>query len=364
MTSGAEHVAVSLLHTRIGDSWNAVKTFVASHDERSRRVLASFAYGGPGGCFDSISRNQLGDFVGLLLQLFPPEDDPHREGVYTVEPHDQARKLRDRLIRHLGNLDDPDAVDALRRLEQRFGHRYPWLRRPRARAERASRLSRWCPLPLDAVANVFRNSRSRLIRSEDEVLEGIEFALDQYASSIRLEGGDSVEDLWNTPRGQRPSPKSEEHVSNKLCSVIRAYFRDYVVTTDREVEIHRRSVPRVYGGEAGSEVDILVTVPTYGTVSGAAIRIPIEVKLSSNKAAKTSMRDQLVERYMAQLGSTHSVYVVVWMSVPDLKTLQASHRPMWPSPKAAREELLEEAQRLSTSSGICVRLVVVDGSLR
>ena len=233
---GAEHVAVSLLRTRIGDSWNAVKTFVASDDERSRRVLATFACGQAEGFPDSISRDQLGDFVGLLLQLFPPEDDPHREGVHTVEPHDEARALRDRLIGHLGNLDDPDAVDALRRLEQRFGRRYPWLRRPRARAERASRLSRWCPLPLEAVANVFRNSRSRLIRSDDEVLEGIEFALDQYAESIRLEGRDSVEDLWNTPRGQPPSHKSEEHVSSKLCDVVRVYFRDYAITTDREVQ--------------------------------------------------------------------------------------------------------------------------------
>ena len=100
---GAEHVAVSLLRTRIGDSWNAVKTFVASHDERSRRVLATFACGEAEGFPDSISRDQLGDFVGLLLQLFPPEDDPHREGVHTVEPHDEARALRDRLIGHLGN---------------------------------------------------------------------------------------------------------------------------------------------------------------------------------------------------------------------------------------------------------------------
>ena len=360
----AEHVAVSLLRTRMGDSWGAVKAFLASDDERGRRVLATFAYGETKGVFDSMPRNQFGDLAGLLLQLFPPEGDPHREGANTVEPEDEARTLRDRMISYLGDREDLDAVDALRQLERRFGRRYPWLRRPRARAERAYRLSRWCPLPLDTIADVFRDGRSRLIRSGDEVLEGIEFALDQYAGSMRLEGGYPVEDLWNTPRDQEPSPKSEEHVSRKLCNVIRSYFRDYAVTTDREIEIHRRSVPKVYGGEPGSEVDILVTVPGRGTVSGAAIRVPIEVKLSSNKAAKTSMQDQLVDRYMRQLGATHGVYIVVWMSVPDLKSLQASHQPQWSSLMAAREELLEEAQRLSTNAEICVRLVVVDGSLR
>ena len=165
--------------------------------------------------------------------------------------------------------------------------------------------------------------------------------------------------IYGTRREARArGPKSEEHVSSKLCGVVRSYFRDYAVTADREVEIHRRSVPRAYGGEPGSEVDILVTVPTRGTVSGAAIRVPIEVKLSSNNAAKTSMQDQLVDRYMTQLGATHGVYVVVWMSVPDPESLRANHQPIWSSLKAAREELLEEAQRLSTNAGICVRLVV------
>ena len=67
---------------------------------------------------------------------------------------------------------------------------------------------------------------------------------------------------------------------------------------------------------------------------------------------------------MAQLGATHGVYVVVWMSVPDLESLRANHQPIWPSLNAAREELLEAAQRLSSNAGICVRLLVVDGSLR
>ena len=91
----AEHVAVSLLRTRIGDSWIAVKTFVTSHGERGRRVLGTFACDMGEGFSDSMSRVQLGDFAGLLLQLFPPERYPPKKGVHAVEPHDEACKLRD-----------------------------------------------------------------------------------------------------------------------------------------------------------------------------------------------------------------------------------------------------------------------------
>lgn len=40
------------------------------------------------------------------------------------------------------------------------------------------------------------------------------------------------------------------------------------------------------------------------------------------------------------------------------------HRPKWQSIESAREELRAEAERLLRDWGICVRAIVVDGSLR
>ena len=361
--SQAEHVAVALLGNCLDASWTVLKTYLDADADRARRVLKAFADGDLYGSriIGSVPTRRLGELAGMLLDLFPPGEDEDGGGV--VRSVDAARSLRDQLISHLDRLCDEPSVDAFRRLDRRLGDRYPGLANARIRAERAYRLTRWSPFPVDVVADVMDAEARRLLRSDEDVVDGIECALEQYAEALRRDGTESVEDLWNTPTGDAPSPKAEEHVSGKLCGVVRAYFQRYAVTADREVEVYRRNVGRSDGGQPGSEVDILVQAPGPGTTSGDAIRVPMEVKLSSNRQAKTGMQDQLVDRYMRQLGATHGVHVVVWMTTPDPKRLQR-HRPRWSCIEEARRDLEEEARRLSEERQVRVRAVVVDGSLR
>ena len=360
----AEHVAVAQLGRRAREGWDGVKAFLRFDTDRGRRVLRRFAHDEGSGFIESMSVRQLGELTEDLVELFPPETDPKSEGVTAVTPDDSARTLRDRMISYLSRLEDSDAVEALRQLERRFVGRYPWLRRPRSQAERAFRLSRWLPCPIDVIGDVLAAGDRRLMRSEEDVVDGIEYAVDAYASALRADGGESVEDLWNTATGTDPTPKSEEHVSSKLCAAVRSYFQEYAVAADREVEIHRRSLSRAQGGEPGSEVDILVQFSGHGTVSGDAVRVPVEVKLSFNNEAKTGFRTQLADRYMPQLGASHGVYVVVWMDLPPSAVLPAKHRPKWPSLESAREDLRQEAERLGKEKGIRVRTVIVDATLR
>ena len=359
-----EHVAVSLLRKRPAETWDSMKTFLRLAEQRGRRVLGRFAHEREAGLAESLSTRQLGELAGLLIELFSPETDTDHEGAHVVTADDSVRTMRSQLISYLGSLEDADAVAALRELERRFGTRYPWLRRPRSEAERALRLSRWSPFSVDVIADVLGAQARRLIRSEDDVIDGIEFALEQYAVALIGDGAASPEDLWNTATGAIPTPKAEEHVSGKLCGAVRSYFLEYSIAADREVEIHRRTVSTARGGEPGSEVDILVQVPGRGTTSGDVIRVPVEVKLSCNDAVKTGIRTQLADRYMPQLGASHGVYVVVWMSLPQPDGLREGHRPRWPSMELAQEDLLQEAERLSRERGIRLRPVVVDGSLR
>ena len=359
-----EHVAVSLLRQRAGQSWPALRVFLDSEEERGRRVLKSLAYGGESRLLDSMSTKQLGELTRMLIELFSPETDADSEGVHTVTADDEVRTLRSRLVAYLAGLEDAEAVETLRELEHRLGAQHPWLRRPRSEVERAFRLSRWLSFPVDVVAGVIGAGERRLIRSEDDVVDGIEYGLGRYATALRRDDGESPEDLWNAARGDVPTPKSEEHISSKLCGVVRSYFREFAVTADREVEIRRRSIPRGWGGESGSEVDVLFQAPGAGTVSGDTIRVPIEVKLSCNGEAKAGMRAQLADRYMLELGASHGVYVVVWMSVPQPDRLREAHRPKWASMESAREDLRVEAERLLKEKGIRVRPIVVDGSLR
>lgn len=360
----AEHVAVSLLRKRPAETWDSMKTFLGQEEQRGRRVLRTFAHRLGDDPTASLTPHQLGELAGWLIELFAPESDPDHEGVHDVTPDDSARNLRGQLISRLARLENAEALTALRDLEGRFAHRYAWLRVLRVEAERALRLSRWSPLSVEVTAAVLGAASARLMRSENDVIDGIEYALEGYATALGRDGAESPEDLWNTARDVTPTPKAEEHASRKLCGAVRAYFRDYAMAADREVEIHRRQVTSSSGGEPGSELDILVQVPARGTVSGDAIRVPIEVKLSGNDEARTAVRAQLAERYMPQLGASHGVYVVVWMSLPRPDDLREHHRPKWPSIEAARAELRQEAERVSKERGIHIRTIVIDGSLR
>lgn len=359
-----EHVAAALLHRRAREAWHVFKEFLLSAPERGRRVLGRVAHEIETRLADSLVTRQMGELAGVLIELFPPETDRDGDGTHFVTPEDSARTLRTQLISHLVGLEDADAVAALRQLEARFADRYPWLPLARSEAERALRLSRWSPFSLGVVADVLGAAAARLIRSEDDVVDGIECALESYEEALSRDGGESREDLWNTARGATPTPKAEEHVSSKLCGAVRAYFRDYAIAADREAEIHRRQVTSSSGGEPGSELDILVQAPARGTASGDAIRVPIEVKLSGNDEARTALRAQLAERYMPQLGASHGVYVVVWMSIPRPQELREHHRPKWPSIEAARDDPQREAERVSKERGIHIRRIVIDGSRR
>ena len=359
----AEHVAVALFRNCPDGSWTALKTYLDADADRACRVLNEFAYGDfyGSGVIGSVPTRQLGELAGMFLDLFPPDPDENEGG---VGPVDAVRLFRTCLISHLDNLRDEPSVDAFKRLEKQLGNRYPGLADARVRAERGYRLKLWSPFPVAVIAKVMDAGSRRLLRSDEDVVDGIACAFDQYAEALGQDGTESVEDLWNTPTGAAPSPKAEEHVSRKLCGVVRAYFSDYAVAADREAKIFQRSVGRADGGQPGSEVDILVQVPGRGTTSGDAIQVPIEVKLSSNRQAKTGMRDQLVDRYMPQLGATHGVHVVVWMTTPNLEHLKPRHRPRWSCIEAARRELEEEARRLSAERQVQIRAMVVDGSLR
>lgn len=360
----AEHVAVALLRNCPDTSWTVLKTYLEADQDGARRVLGNFADGDHYGprIIGSVSTRQLGELAGMLLDLFPPDEDEKDEGS-VVGPVDAARLLRMQMISHLGSLRDEQSVDAFRRLDQQFGDRYPGLASARIRAERGYRRTLWSPFPVEVVADVMDAETRRLLRSGEDVVDGIECALDQYAEEFRRDGMESVEDLWNTPTGAAPSPKAEEHVSRKLCGVVKSYFND-AVAADREVKIYQRSGGRTDGGQPGSEVDILVQALGRGTTSGGAIQVPIEVKLSSNRQAKTGIRDQLADRYMVQLDATHGVYVVVWMTTPNPERLLPHHRPRWSCIEEARRELEEEARRLSEERRVQIRALVVDGSLR
>lgn len=233
-------------------------------------------------------------------------------------------------------------VEALRRLEERFGSRFSWLRHPRARAEREYRLRHRKAVPVRPVANILYSRDRRLIRHNTDALDGVVASIESIEQEVRRSGQSLRERYWNTPSGQTPTPRAEEFYSDEIRRVICDYFASYGVVADREVRLHQRQVPAADGGEPGSEVDVLMSAPRRATSNESAIVVPIEVKRSCNHEAMTGMRTQLVDRYLDQAGTT-SGGGGVWL---DANGLQDSHRPIWSSIDEARAKLQRQADRL------------------
>lgn len=355
----------ALLQQCIGESWSKVFEYLGSRLDVAREVLAKFAAGHrlkratDGDSFlKQMTFAQVGQLVSLLIKAFPYEEDERRSQVSFLGQRDMAERLRDQLINWLGDQRDFGAVEALRKLESEHGGKYSWLKRPRAQAERNYRLSIWSPIPPLAVAEVLAANKKRLIRSQSDAADGIVSAIGSFDNSLRHESPNALDDLWELPAKGRAKPRAEERISEKLCAAVRAYFEQFAVTADREVQVFRRKQPVAELGAPGSEVDILCRVPSVGATANDPIAVPIEVKLAHNPEARTGLQDQLHDRYMSQIGSSVGVFVVVWMG-----NIAAPFRPLWKSVDEAKQELSNLAAALAASDARDVRVVVVDASL-
>lgn len=362
----AEAASLMLLAHGSDDARDAVLGFLERRADLAPRVLASLAHdkwvwgNGEGTHLRTFIVAQTERLLHLLITHFPPETDPKHQGAHSVAPDDSARESRDRLITDLTQRRTTEAVAVMRRLEGKFGAKYAWLRRPRSEAERSLRLSMWSPVPLAAVAAVLDAKAKRLIRSDEDALDGVVEAVEAYARSLRHSNPSPLEDLWNNPRGGSLTPKEEERVSDKVCLAISDYFKSLAVAADREVQLSRRIASRAEGGAPGSAVDVFATVAASGAVTGDAIGIPVEVKLAHNPEAKTGLREQLVDRYISEKGTRGGAFVVAWMAAP---RLARKYKPKWASIEAARTDLGSQAKSASTDGGLDVRALVIDASV-
>jgi hypothetical protein len=365
----AIRAAVALLFEATAEAWDSVLAFLHDRRDLASRILAQFAHNErlrfrhgivPDG-LGKLTSIQIAQLISLLLDFFPYESNPRYEGGHVVNLDDSARTLRSQLISALGNQKDAASVLAWRQIVKQFGSKYSWLHDLQIRVERDYRMSQWSPIPPASVAGILDAGERRLIRSEADALDGVLAAISEYGRRLRSEGHHELEALWNTDPAP-PSPKAEEHVSDMICDEIRRYFQRYGVTAGREMQVFRRKVCKESGGDAGSEVDVIVQIPATGSKTDEAIVVPVEVKLSRNKEAKTGLREQLVDRYIRQLGTNIGVFVVAWMQAPGLAK---KDRPIWPSITAARKTLEKQAEKVNadTEGALTVKTVVLDATL-
>ncbi len=91
-------------------------------------------------------------------------------------------------------------------------------------------MNRWQPIPLQSVATISYANEKRLLRSGEDVIEAIMFALEAYDRQLHLPPPSTLNALWNDGIIQNqkyvavPYPRQEEHVSDEVKKAIQLVF--------------------------------------------------------------------------------------------------------------------------------------------
>jgi hypothetical protein len=240
-----------------------------------------------------------------LMSAFPsPPDLGVPEGPL-VDDRQAIAMWRDALLAQLQAAGTPEAVRALKEISAALPSER-WLPRVVAQAEVAMSRAEWTPTPVSQLLRLAGTRGSVLVHGLAELADLLTDALEDIQE--RLIGAQpESHQLWDT-RSRRP--KVEDEISDYLANKLRDMVGGRAIVVNREVEV-RRSVPT----GIGERMDLQVDAVAGDSFETSILTLPIEVKGAWNRKLRTALQDQLVSRYMQDLGVSCGLYVVAW---PDL----------------------------------------------
>lgn len=286
-------------------SWPVISQTLVQDPEFGKRLVLSYvsSYGHHGA--PHLEEAVLADLYIWLARQFPMDEDPQFDDAHFVGPREQAGQWRDAILRALQARGTASSVAAIRRAELTLPQ-YPWLRMTRREAELQTRANTCSPVAPRDLLDVATTPGRRLVNSDAQLLEVV---LDALVVIQRRLTGETPEShlLWDTRSGR---PKSEDDISDYLLNRLRDLLAGRGVVVNREVQVRRS------GAGIGERTDLRIdAAPPDATAENPTISLAIEVKGAWNRQLLSSLRSQLVDRYMRDLNIHRGVYLVVW---PDL----------------------------------------------
>jgi hypothetical protein len=212
----------------------------------------------------------------------------------------------------------------------------------------------WPPIDPPKVRRMIEDTRQRLVRNEQELLEALIDALASLQDSLRDEGGRLMR-LWNeSHQGNKMiyRPKPEEPVSREIALSLRELLEHRGITAHLEEKIRE-----------GEFVDIHVNAVT-SDAGNRTISLVIEVKGCWHKDLQTALNTQLAERYLKDNRSRYGIFLVVWFLCdkwePDNRKPDV---PNW-TVDQARKIFAKQAKEVSRSTRTCIQAAVLNAALR
>jgi hypothetical protein len=357
--------ASSLLTCSPDAGWPALWPVLLADSDFGRDLVDSIAprfdRAGLAPFLDRLSEAQVADFYVWLARRFPHHEDEKDDGFHAVGLREYAAWLRDGVLRHLewrGTATSLVALDAIARELPNLD----WLPLVRLQAEKVVMERTWVPHRPEDLWTLAGDREARLVDGGDQLLDVVVESLGRYQRKLRGETPASFM-LWDRQKDGKFRPKEEERLSDALKLHLTEDLTRHGVVANREVVIRSGT-----GGKAGERTDIHVDAITRGPRTGAFDRVAIvvEVKGYWNRDVLTAMEEQLRDRYLAEGGCRHGLYVVGWFPFEQWDAddyRRGDARRQHPATlDEARSHFFAQAAGLSDGSRR-VRAVVLDCSL-
>lgn len=349
--------ACRLLRNDATRSWAALGALMKNDAPFMEAVSLQFAQ-----AFDrrtpDLAPQALADLYLWLCERFPRAQDTASEDTDRVRPRESLAHWRDALLTALSRHGTRDAVAAIERIALARPDE-PWMARFLVDAKHALRERSWEPLTLDEIDQLAQSRRTRVVRSDADLLAATLHALDEIEARLQADTPSAFL-LWDT---HSKRPKREEEISDYLANELEQHLNGVGVVVNREVQVRR-------SGQSGlaerTDLRVEAVRPDSGAIgSPGTLRIPGEVKGVWNPGLIESLETQLVQRYMADFQTDHGLYVVAWFDQESWATADGRRS------KAARQgsvtkvrTALEAEAENQRAQGRVISVRVLDFSLK
>jgi hypothetical protein len=358
------HAASILLAHSPHTAWSAVRGLLDTEPDFASQVLLADAerapFNVPPKWIGHLTESEVADLYVWLCRRFQPANDPSEEECGLVTPRRAMSHFRDALLTSLRGRGTLEAVAAL----DRIAHEMPnvdgmhWIR---IDAEQRAMEQTWRPPDPSQLFELIRDSRRRLVRSGDELLQVVIESLGRYEAELQGETPGAFT-LWDQRPNNTFRPKEENRLSDAVKLHLQRDIGDRGIVANREVEIRA-------GAGTGERTDVHISATTRRS-DGAfdSVRVIVEVKGCWHREVNTAMESQLRDRYLRDNDCRHGLYAVGWFlgdrwSDPDDSRRDDARRRMPPSLEVARIRFEDQSKKLSVGGNV-LKAVVINASLR
>lgn len=315
--------------------------------------------------FHKLTSKQLADYYNWLVDSYPPSEDPNVVGGHSVTQREEVGYFRNSIPQFLARVGTKDAFDELKQIVAGFPE-VQWLRSVLQEADLTLRRNTWHAPDPQVILCLLSSSENRQVENGEQLLDILCESLSRLEIELQAETPSAIF-LWNEwpcidggPSSKKYRPKEENRLSDFIKLHLKRDIKDRGIVINREVEIR----PTI-GGTPGEEIDIRVDAiqKNIRTDNYSVITVIVEVKGCWNKSIKSAMKNQLVDRYLAENECQHGLFLVGWYYCHQWDDEDYQKKQCKYKDKAALQQYLSSQAIELSSANITVRSIVLNSSL-